>query len=188
VRVYPAYGRDIGRLAARGIRPVAVGVLMSSRWWYMEHVARVCLKPDEWALRRWEFGYLHRQHVVAVQGDDCDARVLGELLVDLMWAGPRELWVCDLTGAWIIKGLTPFLLGKQVEEWVDRKLGVYVQEAVARFAQAQSAEAALERNEIARALELGRDSLPTVRQRQRAVEMVEQLFAGTVAEPDARAA
>lgn len=187
MRVYPAYGREIGRLAARGLRPVAVGALMSSRWWYLEHVARVCLKPDEWALRRWEFGYLHKQHVVAVQGDDCDARVLGELVIDLMWAGPRELWIADLTGAWIAKGLTPWQMGKAVEGWVGPKLDLYIEQAVARYAQAQESEAELERKAIERALALGRTAIPFVQQRQQSRDMVERLFSGVV-EQDARAA
>lgn len=180
MRVYPAYGREIGRLAARGIRPVAVGVLMSSRWWYMEHVARVCLKPDEWALRRWEFGYLHRQHVVAVQGDDCDPRVLGELLIDLMWAGPRQLWVCDLAGEWLVRDLAPQLLRMQVREWIgEAKLDAFLDQATARYAQAQDAEAELERREIARALDLGRTSVPALHQRERIRAAIEQLFCGS---------
>lgn len=186
--VYPAYARQIAMLAARGIRPVAVGVLLSSRWWYFDHVAKVCIKPDEWALRRWEFGYLRGQHVVAVHGDDCDERQLGELLAELMWAGPRLLWACDLAGNWILRDLTPYQIGRQVLEWVDAKLAAFVKSAAARYDQAQLAALELDNKELSRALALGRDSVPFIRQRQQALEMVEGLFGGAGAAGDARAA
>jgi hypothetical protein len=186
--VYPAYARQIAMLAARGIRPVAVGVLLSSRWWYFDHVAKVCIKPDEWALRRWEFGYLRGMHVVAVQGDDCDERQLGELLADLMWAGPRVLWVCDLWGHWIARDIEPHLLGRQVAEWVDPKLGAFVKAAASRYAQAQLAALELENKELSRAIALGRDAVPALKQRQQALAMVDSLFGGSGAAGDARAA
>lgn len=103
MRAYPAYGRKIAALAARGVRPAAIGVLLSSRWWYFEHVARCCIRPDEYEPGRWEFSFLHDQHAVAIWGDDCEPWQFAWLLVELMAAGPRRIWALNAGGAWIAK-------------------------------------------------------------------------------------
>lgn len=95
---YPVYGRTIAAHIARGEKPIAVGVLLSARWWSsFDHVARVCINPDDWAPRSFEFGYLQGMHVVAVAGD-CEEQQFGELVLDLMCASPALLWAFDVTG------------------------------------------------------------------------------------------
>lgn len=98
MRLYPAYARPIAAHIARGQRPIAVGVLLSSQWGWLDHVPKVCIKPDEWARGRWEFGYLRGMHVVAVWGFDVAPVQFGELLLELMEAGPELIWTSDLTG------------------------------------------------------------------------------------------
>jgi hypothetical protein len=104
LREYPAYARTIAAHIVRGQKPVCVGVLLSSRWRYFDHVAKVCIKPDEWGRGRYEFGYLRGIHAVAAPGDDCAPAQLGELLLDLMAAGPRYLWVFDPDGKKVYDG------------------------------------------------------------------------------------
>lgn len=103
MKVYPPYGRSIAALIARGVKPACVGVLLSERWPYYQNVARVCIKPDEWAPGRWEFGFLRNMHVVAILGEEAEGWQFGGLLVDLMRASPALLWICDITGRWIYK-------------------------------------------------------------------------------------
>lgn len=98
MRVYPAYARTIAAHVVRGNKPICVAVLLSSRWNYFDHVPKVCIKPDEWAIGRYEFKFLAGIHVVAVPGENCSNEQLGELLLELMRVGPRLLWVYDLEG------------------------------------------------------------------------------------------
>lgn len=98
MREYPAYGRTIAAHIVRGQKPICVAVLLSSRWSYFNHVPKVCIRPDEWAPGRYEFGYLRGLHLVVVPGDECSNEQLGELVVDLMTAGPRLLWSFDAAG------------------------------------------------------------------------------------------
>lgn len=104
MRNYPAYGRPLASHVMRGMRPRTVLVLLSARWDYYDHQVKVCVKPDEWKLGRFEFAYLRGLHVVAVQGEEASYLQLAELLVDLMRAGPRLLWVWSATGEKIYDG------------------------------------------------------------------------------------
>lgn len=99
LREYPAYGRAIAQQIAQGHKPICVGVMLSSRWGYFNHAPKVCIKPDEWASGKFEFGFLRGRHLVALWGDDCSERQFGELLLELMLAGPAMLWAyaCDGT-------------------------------------------------------------------------------------------
>jgi hypothetical protein len=103
VRVYPAYGRTIAALCARGVKPAAIGVLLSDYWNYYQAVPRVCIRADEWAPRRWEFGFLRNQHAVVIFGDGASNQQFAELLVEIMAAGPRLIWACMAGGAWLLK-------------------------------------------------------------------------------------
>jgi hypothetical protein len=107
MRVYPAYGRTIASHVVRGARPMAIAVLLSSRWDYFNHVPKVCIKPDEWKLGRFELGFLHNMHVVVVPGDEAKDLALAELLVDAMRVGPRLLWVFNADGTKLYDGDTP---------------------------------------------------------------------------------
>jgi len=98
VKIYPAYARQIAALAARGIRPTAVGILFSSRWEYFDHVPKVCIKPSEWARARFEWSWLAGSHAVAIWGDEANSPSFGELLIELMQAQPALLWACDVEG------------------------------------------------------------------------------------------
>jgi hypothetical protein len=99
MRVYPAYGRTIAKHIVRGRKPVAVGVLFSTRWDYFDHAPKVCIRPDEWRANRFEFDFLRGQHVVVVPGDEALERDLAQLLVELMMAGPRLLWLFNADGS-----------------------------------------------------------------------------------------
>lgn len=103
MKVYPPYGRSIAAMIARGVKPACVGVLLSERWSYYQNVARVCIKPDDWAPRRWEFGYLRNMHVVAIWGEEVAPWQFGWLLIDLMLAEPALLWMVDASGQYIYK-------------------------------------------------------------------------------------
>ncbi len=104
MRTYPAYGRTIAALCARGVKPAAIGVLLSDRWGYFQNVPRVCIRPDEWKRAHWEFGFLRNMHVVAIFGDGVERVQFAELLVELMAAGPRLIWACMAGGEWFLKG------------------------------------------------------------------------------------
>jgi hypothetical protein len=104
MREYPAYARTIAAHIARGQKPIAIAVLLSARWGYFDHVPKVCLRPDEWALGRYEFSYLRGLHAVAVPGEDCTELQLAELLVDLMRAGPALLWAFNFEGGTLYDG------------------------------------------------------------------------------------
>jgi hypothetical protein len=88
MREYPAYGRTIASHIVRGQKPLALAVLLSARWDYFDHVPKVCLKPDEWRLGRYEFGFVRALHAVAVFGDEATEAQAAELLVELMRVGP----------------------------------------------------------------------------------------------------
>lgn len=103
-RVYPAYARKIAEYIQRGQPPIAVGVLMGRDWGGYTNVPRACVKPDEWALGRFEFGWLVDQHAVAIVGDGVYDPHFAELLVEMMLAGPRLLWVVTVEGQWLSRG------------------------------------------------------------------------------------
>lgn len=104
MREYPAYGRTIAAHIARGQKPMAVAVLLGAIWRYFDHVPKVCIKPDEWALGRYELGFLRGLHVVVIAGDECTGARLAELLVDVMRVGPVLVWVYDLEGKAVYDG------------------------------------------------------------------------------------
>lgn len=104
IREYPAYGRTIAQQLVRGLRPICIGVLLSARWWYFDQAPKVCVKPEDWASGKYEFGYLRGRHVVAVWGDGASERQFGELLLELMRAGPSELWAFDASGQKLFDG------------------------------------------------------------------------------------
>lgn len=104
MRAYPAYGRTIASHVVRGAKPIAIGVLLSARWDYFDHVPKVCIKPDEWRLGRFELGFLRNLHVVVVPGDQASEIQLAELLIDLMRVGPRLLWAFNADGSKIYDG------------------------------------------------------------------------------------
>lgn len=98
MREYPAYGRAIAAHLARGDKPLAVGVVLSNRWWHLlDHIPKVCIRTDDWAPRRYELGYLQGMHVVAYWGD-CEGKAFGELVLELMLSAPRMLWAFDMSG------------------------------------------------------------------------------------------
>lgn len=120
MRDYPAYGRTIAAHIIRGQKPICVGVMLSDGYWdRYNHVAKVCIRADEWALDRWEFGYLRGLHVVAVYGQ-CSAQQFGELLVELMRVGPSRIWAYDLNGTLLTPG-DPYLVDEQ-------SIGIWVHE------------------------------------------------------------
>lgn len=99
MREYPAYGRTIAAHLARGEKPLAVGVVLSNRWWsLLDHVPKVCIRTDDWEPGRYEFGYLHDMHVVAYFGD-CEEQQFGELLIEIMLVAPSLLWAFEISGA-----------------------------------------------------------------------------------------
>lgn len=98
MREYPAYARAIASLMMRGLKPMAVAVMLSDRFWnYYNHVPKVCIRSEEWEIGRWEFGYLRGRHVVALFGD-CTERQFGELLIEIQRIGPSNIWAYDLPG------------------------------------------------------------------------------------------
>jgi hypothetical protein len=141
IRNYPAYGRTIAAHLARGLKPICIGVLLSSRWGYFNHVPKVCIKPDEWAFGRLEFGFLHGMHVVAVPGDDCEPRQLAELILDLMRAGPRLLWAYNADGSKLYDGDWPSDLWNWVFELSGRKYAYAELKAAARVMEDAQARA-----------------------------------------------
>lgn len=104
MREYPAYGRAIASHIVRGQKPIAVAVLLSEYWNYFDRVPKVCIKPDEWRLGRYEFGFLRGLHVVVVPGDGVASLQLAELVVDIMRAGPALVWACEVDGRVLYDG------------------------------------------------------------------------------------
>lgn len=98
MRDYPAYARIVAQMRARAVRPICVAVLLSTRWDCYAHVPKICIRPRDWARRRYTFEMLRELHVVAVAGEDCDNRHLAELLLELMHARPAALWVYTSEG------------------------------------------------------------------------------------------
>lgn len=107
MREYPAYGRRIASHIVRGQKPIAVAVLLSRFWSYFDHVPKVCIKPDEWRLGRYEFGFLRGMHVVVIPGEEASSLQLAELLVDVMRAGPALLWAFEVDGRALYDGEQP---------------------------------------------------------------------------------
>jgi hypothetical protein len=104
MREYPAYGRTIASHIVRGQKPVALAVLLSSRWDYYNHVPKVCIKPEEWRIGRFEFGFLRGLHAVAIVGDESSNLQLAELVLELMRVGPALLWIYDAVGGKVYDG------------------------------------------------------------------------------------
>ena len=120
-RVYPAYARQIAAYIQRGQPPLAVGVLFSKFWRDFREVPRIGIRPDEWELGRYELGWLQRQHVVLLLGEDDEVhankgRAFGELLYELMLAGPRAIWVAEAWGRWIEKTGEPVRIAAIAED------------------------------------------------------------------------
>lgn len=109
MRAYPAYGSAFARQIARGNHPLAIGVLFSDYWRDFRDVPRVCIKPGEWALGRWEFGFMRGQHVVAIFGTGAGARAFNELVCELMLAAPRLVWIANEGGGFAEKTGDSFL-------------------------------------------------------------------------------
>jgi hypothetical protein len=142
MRVYPAYGRTITRHLVRGLKPVAIGVLFSTRWDYFDHAPKVCIRPDEWRANRFEFGFLRAQHVVVVPGDEAPARDLARLVVELMMAGPRLLWLFNADGSKIYDGDSAHEVALYARELAARSEPPQVLDAFAR-ADIRTAELAM---------------------------------------------
>lgn len=188
MKVYPAYGRTISRHLVRGNRPAGLGVLLSARWWYFDAAAKICIKPDEWAPERWEFGFLKNEHVVAVWGDEATPQAFGEMLIELMLAGPRLIWACTCEGKWLFKesyadGLAGY--ADQLTEGAQHGLALRARDA---YDDAQLRELGAVTREAQRAQELQRPDVPFLKQRQAALEMVDLLFSSPHATVDERAA
>lgn len=147
------------------------------------------MKPEEWEFGRWEFGYLKGEHVVAVWGDDCSPAQFGELLIELMLAGPRLVWACTAGGEWLYAESFP---GGLVD-YADRDLTKGTHHATALRA-GECYEAAQFREldhlgrEAQRAQELGRPGVAFAARRSRELEMVRLLFSDPYATVDERAA
>jgi len=189
MRVYPAYARTVAKLLVRGIRPAGMGVLLSTRWWYFDRAAKVCMKPDEWAIGRWEFGYLKNEHIVAIWGDEVTEQQFGELLIELMLAGPRLLWACDAAGNWIYQE-TP---ADRLVDYADHDLTKGAHHALAlrardAYEDGQLRDLGLVQREAQRAAELKRVGVPFLAQRKAALEMVNLLFSNPYATVDEHAA
>lgn len=187
MRVYPAYGRTIASHLVRGNHPVAIGVLLSSRWWYFDHVAKICVSPDEWALGRWEFGYLHNQHVVVVAGDGASDVQLGELLIELMLAGPRLVWVRDID-RWLYHGSSSYELSRYADDLTGRKHHGLTLLALDKYEDAQLRELGLLQREAARAAELKRTAVPFVAKREAARAEADRIFSSSHQAVDEHAA
>lgn len=189
MRTYPAYARTIAKHLVRGNHPVAIGVLLSSHWWYCESAAKVCIRPDEWELGRWEFGYLKNEHAVAVWGEEVEPHQFGELLIELMLAGPRLIWACGCDGAWVYKKSWPdgLLLYADTDLTKGRHHALALRARDA-YDDAQLRELGLVQREAERAAELKRASVPFIHQRQASLEIATALFSGRPVTVDERAA
>lgn len=98
LRDFPAYARTVAQMRARGHRPICVAVLLATRWDCYEHVPKICIRPRDWARRRYNFDMVRELHAVAVAGEDCEPAQFGELVLELMLAAPSKLWAYDVTG------------------------------------------------------------------------------------------
>jgi hypothetical protein len=146
MREYPAYGRTIASHVVRGQKPIAIAVLLSARWGYFDNAPKICIHPDEWAPGRYEFGFLGGLHAVVVPGDGVQDAQLGELLVDLMRAGPALLWAFNADGSKLYDGEDPNalthwaceLMGrldlyKQIRDGAERTMVNAQRRAIARW-------------------------------------------------------
>lgn len=132
MREYPAYGRTIAAHLARGEKPLAIGVVLSNRWWHLlNHIPKVCIRSDDWEPLRYELGYLQGMHVVAFRGD-CEERHFGELLLELMVARPRMLWAYDMTGQALSDDDPPYVQG--MATWACHMAGRKVQDPLFKLA------------------------------------------------------
>lgn len=188
VKVLPAYARQIRLQLIRGNHPAAIGVLFSSRWWHFDHVPKICLRPDEWALGRFEFGYLKGEHVVAIWGEEIEEIQFGELLIELMLAGPRRLWICGLDGRWIQRATIAFEVRLYADQLTGYKRRDLTERAEAAMMRAEARETELLQAEVQRAIDLDRQNVPFVLQRNAAEKIVEQRFTDTYPPGDERAA
>ena len=188
MRIYPAYAQTLARHLMRGNRPACIGVLLSSRWAYFDRAPRICVKPDEWALGRFEFGYLRNEHAVAIWGDETTEPQFGELLIDLMAAGPRLVWAVACTGEWIYKDSFDVGLARYAEELAGRRHAQTIQLALHAYGagQARDLEAVVAAAE--KATEHGRTRVAWLDQRNAGLQMAELLFANPHAEIDERTA
>jgi hypothetical protein len=118
MRDFPAYARTITQQMRRGHRPICLAVLLSSRWDYYAHLPKVCIKPKDWAPRRYDLDLVRERLAIAVVGDDCDPRQLAELLFELMLARPAALWVYSTEGEALADQSSPLQLA-----WWIRDLG-----------------------------------------------------------------
>lgn len=148
-RLYPAYARQIAYRIRRGQHPLAVGVMFSSFWSDFLDVPRLCLRPDEWSLGRYEFSYLRGERVVLIVGHDDEThagegRSIGELLCELMLVGPSLVWVAHQAGGWMEQTGTPWALADLAESMrVPRELAALARQAyTANYLSASEREAA----------------------------------------------
>lgn len=108
IRPLPAYAGTIMRLAARGQRPVALGVLLGDEWSCLDPlVPRVCISANEWAQGRYDFGFLRGWNVVAVMAPGASGTQFAELLCDLMRARPKMLLALDAATGWLERDGSP---------------------------------------------------------------------------------
>lgn len=192
MREYPAYGRTIAPMIARGQKPICVAVMLSNGWWHhFNHVPKVCIRADEWALGRFEFGFLHGLHVVAIYGD-CGAPQFGELLVELMSAAPARIWAYDLHGM----ALTPDYDDEQaLAMWVHELGAMRVSDRRLQFARTiyAAARGRAELREYEEALKIAerRDGDAAIRWRAQQEEnrdRVRRMFSSPFQEASERAA
>jgi hypothetical protein len=189
MRIYPAYARTVAQHLVRGNRPACIGVLLSARWFFFDRAAKLCLRPEEWALGRWEFGYLKNEHVVALWGEEAQSAQFGELLLELMLAGPRLLWAASIDGTWLYRETAPDALVRYADEQLTgrRHHGLALR-ALDAYEDAQLRDLGLVQREAERAAQHGRASVPFIAQRQQALEMTTLLFSDPYATIDDHAA
>ena len=114
--LYPAFARTIAAYIARGQKPVAVAVLLSDDWRCLFDAPKACIRPDEWRRGRFEFGYLAGLHAVAVLGPGATLQAFGEMLIEIMLAAPRLIWVYDTDGQQLVQDDSPTLIAQWVRE------------------------------------------------------------------------
>ena len=188
MRTYPAYGRTIARHLVRGNRPACIGVLLSAKWRYFDRAAKICISPDEWALGRYEFGFLKNEHVVAIYGDGISPTEFGELLIELMLAGPRLLWVVGADSVWLYKHTPSDALFTYAEDLTKRQHHGLALRARDSYEDAQLRELGLLQREAERASQLGRTEVSFIARRNKELELAELLFSDPHATVDERAA
>jgi len=188
LRVYPAYGRSIAALRARGTRASVIGVLLSSRWRYFDVAPKVCIRPDEWLIGRWEFGFVRGGVCVAIWGDEVEPVQFGELLAELMLFGPRLLWACDSTGKWLYQGDSPIELAAYAQRLTGAQHRGRIVAGRETYEHALGRELEIERTELARAIEAGRARIGYLERRRHAEDLARRIFSEPIAEPNDLAA